>query len=98
MLNPAGKLRSSPGPSVVVGQIRKGAGPFLAFQRLYLASGGVSLDRCSRSLGNRGKALSPRASLSPRRLFAGSLYVNFGFLQRRTSRPRRSDSRYQPWA
>ena len=53
-------------------KMKKGAGPFLAFKRLYLACGGVNLDRCSRSPGNRGKASSQGLPIA-NRLFAGGI-------------------------
>jgi hypothetical protein len=69
LLNPAGKLRSSPGPSVMVGQLEKAlvhSSPSSASILLPVASTSTDRKRLSRSPGNRGKASSPRTSLSPR--------------------------------
>ena len=64
-----------------IGQLVKGAGPFLAFQRLYLASGGVNFDR-SRAVQPKPRKpgqgfVSQDLPIAPRLV---AIYVNSGFL------------------
>jgi hypothetical protein len=96
-LSPTGTTASSSGSEITqcrysgdrnrakVGEDERGAGPFLDFQRLYLASGVIDLDRCSRSPGNHPRLVSQDLPIT-KRLFAGGTYVNSGYCNPRTSR------------